>query len=166
MANYFVQALEELEARINVVWTDRNLTFYDTQTKNVNWRVLIDEMTALQAPWVVIMAGTAVPDDDSAVNATASVVPLTIFYIRSSSPTVAEDAADERIEESVYQKMHDLMTDLFPTDPTVHTALQVTETPSVDVSPNNPANRVFVEASAPFIAGALTIMARMGQNVA
>lgn len=163
MPNYLVQALEELEARLPIVWTDKNITYYDTQGARLNWRVLVEE-GRIVPPWVVIMALTAVPDTGGAVNATANIMPVTVFYVRSASPALAE--ASIRVEEAVYQKMHDLLVDLFPTDPTVFTAFQLIEVPSIDVSPQNPANRVFVEASAPFVAGALSMNVLMGQDQA
>lgn len=155
MANYFDDMWKALEARINAVVTDKDTTIYDSQTRRVNWRVMIDAGD-LKIPMIVIQVGIAVPTDQFGITNRTHFYPVDLFYVRSDSPTAAETAGNIRVEDSIEQILFDIMVDFYPTDPTVHTNIQVVQEPMIDVSATNPANAVFVQASAPYIAGMIS----------
>lgn len=150
--NYLDDMWKALEARINAVVTDKNITLYDSQTRRVNWRVMIENKD-LPVPFVVVQAGSAVPTDQFGIANRTHFYPVDLFYVRDDAPTGTETAGNVRVEDSIEQILFDLMADFYPTDPTVHTNIQVVEEPLINVSGTNPANAVFVDASAPYIAG-------------
>lgn len=152
MANYFDDMWKALEERIKAVVTDKTVTIYDSQTRKVNWRVMISKGD-LVLPFIVVQAGTAVATDQFGITNRTHFYPVDIFYVRTDSQTAAEASGNIRVEDSIEQILFDLMADFYPTDPTVHQNIQVVQEPLIDVSASNPANAVFVEASYPAVAG-------------
>ncbi len=162
MADYFDPFWQALEARIAAVWTDADIVFRATQTKRVNWRTLI-ESGAYSTPFAVTMLSPARGIDTAGMANRTSAYDITFFYIRDDARTAGEQAGGDLAEDSIEAKLKALSDDLYPT-PETFTAFQVVKQPDIDISAANAVNSVFAEASAPYLAGAISIEFVIGET--
>jgi hypothetical protein len=161
MAESISAALAELEAHILAVWPEKDLTLYDEQTRRINWRLLLEDGT-IDVPFCVIALGAAIPAEGYGLRTQDYNLPVAIYYIRSSNPTAAETTANEKVMQDVLDHCQ-LLADYLHHDTGLNMVkMQVFDEPMIDVSPANPANAVFVEASAPYIAGSLSFNMHIG----
>lgn len=160
--NYYDLFWKALEARVTAVWTDIDIQFSGTQLKRVNWREAI-KADDFKVPFVAYALSPARGIDTAGMASRTNAYDVTIFYIRSDEQTNDEKTNGILIEDSIEAKLKDLQDDLYPT-PSTRTDFQVVKQPDLDISAANAVNAVFVEASAPFLAGALHVEFVIGET--
>ena len=160
--NYFDLFWKALEARIPLVWTDVDIIWRATQTRRINWKQLLDT-GKFSVPFVVVQISAARSIDTAGMANKAHAYDVSIYYVRADKQSASERTGEILVEDTIELKLKALADDLYPTPPTT-TGFQILRQPDIDISSSNPANAVFVDASAPYAAGSINCEFVIGET--
>lgn len=164
MADILSMALTELEGHILTMWPDVTAQIYDETTRRINWRLLLED-GHLVVPFGVIQLGQATGAEGFSLRNQEFKLPISVHYIRSSSPTAAETAANEKVFQDVMDRCQTLADYIYIDAGNNMTNLQTLEEPFINIGPQNPVNEVFIEASAPYVAGSVEFNLHIGKLI-